>query len=471
MIGNSNTQVGIKGDTLEKAFGKTFEKNVLWLTLHDQDFAQQTIGHLTSDQFEHLPYQTLITTFRNINEAHGGKHLATLDTIQADLTARYNAAKEGSPSRETAAAALRSCKNLRKRKSMLSADREYTFSNVRRFVAIRNTREALIKSADLLAAGKIDDIPEIVSTAVMTGSLKPNIGIKYANVRKRLKMYTQNQQHRIRSSTDLPLIDGVMAGGLPSKTLGVFVAPQGRGKTMAMVHVGAAALIQGLTVVHCSLEIAEVDIALRYDARLTGLPISRITQDPDHFTDVLLRTAHDMEGKLYIKEWGSNEASTWDIRAYLKTLEQHEHVKPDVLLVDYAALLRPTRNRKEMRFELGDIARELRQLSKDYECAVWTASQTNKEGQKSDLPEIQHAAETSELMNVADVVFSFGQTLEEKRRERLRWAIVKNRVGGCVGRVVDCIVKEDTQLFTQAKRQSQAVEDLNKSRKRHHGSE
>lgn len=465
--GNESATQETNSDTLFGVAGRKFEKNVLWLTLHDQDFAQQTAGHLTSDQFDYIPYQTIVSTYRDINDKHGGKHVATLDSVHTDLTARYNKAREGSPTKEALGAALKSCRILGKRTKILTADREFIIEKVRDFIVTRNLREAVYRAAECLSSGKgIDTIPDLINTAALTGSLRPSIGIKYAHVKKRIRMYGEEEKVRRRSPTDIPMIDETLLGGLPSKMLGVFVAPQGRGKTMAMIHVGAAALLRGLTVVHCTLEIPDVVVARRYDGRLTGIPINELSQKLERYKRVLIKSAHKLSGKLYIKEWGSNEASTLDIRAYLKNLEKYEGVTPDVIMVDYAELLRPTRIRKEVRFELGDIARELRQIAKDYDCAVWTASQITKEGQRSDIPEMHHSRETSVLMDVADYVCGFGQTLQEKRRERLRWANLKNRIGGRVGRVVDCIVKEETQLFSQAAHQSQALETINDSRRK-----
>ena len=453
-------------ETLSTAFGRSFERRVLWLLLNDTDFNQLTSGYIESDHFDYLPYQIILEAYKEINDKHRNGDSPSIESIQAELIQRHAKIKENSPRKESLANSIEACAKLARIRKVRETDREYIIANIRKFIQIKRTKEALLQSVDLLSEGKVEGIPELLKEAVMSAGLSPDLGIRYSSVKTRLKRYVTESQTRIKSPTDIPLIDEVLDGGLYSKMLGVVVGPQGRGKTMALIHIGAAALVRGLNVIHITLELPEVNIAQRYDGRMTGIAINELSGKLDHYRTTIIKCTRKIAGNLYIKEWGSNEASTIDIRAYLKALERHWEVKPDIILVDYAALLRPVTKRKELRFELGDTARELRQLGKDYDAAVWTASQINKMGQQSDMPEMHHSAETSELMNVADLVLTFGQSIQEKRRGRMRWMIAKNRIGGHVGRVVDLVSQEDTQTFRQCKRQSQALEDIAISRER-----
>lgn len=456
-------------DSLGQAYGKRFERQALWLLLHDKEFSQLIADHITSDHFDYAPYQLIADSFNEIISEHSRKRPPSIDTIHADLSLRCNRIRDNSPRKEALLEALEVCDKLSRSKPVTGTDREYVFDRIDDFIQVKRMREALLESADLLADGKIAQIRDVVNDAAISGKLAQNIGIRYKDVAVRMKKYEREQNIRVHSPTDIPLIDDVLNGGLYSKYFGVIIAPQGRGKTMALIHIGAAALLRGYTVVHITLELDEIVVAQRYDGRLTGIAINELANKPERYKNDLVTSAKQISGNLYIKEWGTNEASALDIRSYLKLLERTEDIKPDVLLVDYAALLKPYKQRKELRLEMGDTARELRQIAKDFNCAVWTASQVTKEGQRADMPDMSQAAETSEIINVADFVMLFGQTIAEKKRGRMRWFIGKNRIAGHVGRTVDVAVDEATQLFTQTSHQTSSIEDVmvNTKRKRY----
>lgn len=57
-----------------------------------------------------------------------------------------------------------------------------------------------------------------------------------------------------------------MDGGLGSGELGVFVAPAGIGKSMALVSIAAAAVEKGLNVIYYTLELAEGYVGSRFDS-------------------------------------------------------------------------------------------------------------------------------------------------------------------------------------------------------------
>lgn len=223
--------------------------------------------------------------------------------------------------------------------------------------------------------------------------------------------------------------------------------------TMALVNIGCECLLAGLNVIHVTLEISALEASYRYDARMTGLPINEIMSGLSRHKATIRKNTKRLQANLFIKEWGSDEASAMDVRAYLKMLEARTGVIPDVLLVDYADLLRPVHQRKDLRIELKDTMRALRQISKDWDCAVWTASQTNREGWEAERISLKTIAEAWEKATISDVIIALCQTYEEKRKDKMRWMVLKNRQGGHEGHTVDCKAWGSTQLIEQARQQ------------------
>jgi replicative DNA helicase len=340
------------------------------------------------------------------------------------------------------------------------SERAYVLDRLADFVTQRATANALVESANLLTQGKLDEIREQIISALETGSrqVEPQAGLEFTNLKERLTKYAAHRKlaATVRSPLDLPVLDELLRGGLEPGTLGFFISPTGRGKTMALVNAGVAAMMLGLNVVHCTLELGQEVMAHRYDARLTGIPINEIAARASKYLRNMIAAAKKVKGsRLIIRAWGSDEASVADIRTYLRVLESSKGIRPQVLLVDYADLLRAYRAAKDRRFELADTVRSLRQLAADYNCAVWTASQTNREGFHSKVLSMHEIAECIEKANIADVLIGLCASREEQRSGRMRLVLLKNRLGGGEGTIVTCRVDAATQLIQQAARQPQ----------------
>jgi len=135
-----------------------------------------------------------------------------------------------------------------------------------------------------------------------------------------------------------------------------------------------------------------------------------------------------MDGSLIIKEYPTKSASTNTIRAHLSRLVKRGIV-PGLVIVDYADLLRPVTVRKEKRNELESIYEELRALSTEFSCPIWTASQTNRSGLNAEVITMEQISEAFNKCFVADFIFSVSRTIEDKQKNLGKIFIAKNRNG------------------------------------------
>jgi hypothetical protein len=100
-----------------------------------------------------------------------------------------------------------------------------------------------------------------------------------------------------------------------------------------------------------------------------------------------------------------------------------------LIIVDYADLLRPVVVRKEKRNELESIYEELRGLSTEFQCPIWTASQTNRSGLNAEVITMEQISEAFNKCFVADFIFSVSRTIDDKQNNRGKIFIAKNRNG------------------------------------------
>jgi replicative DNA helicase len=211
---------------------------------------------------------------------------------------------------------------------------------------------------------------------------------------------------------------------LGKSELGVVIAPTGAGKSFCLVHLGAQGIKEGKVVVHYTLELGDTIIATRYDSCLTGYPLSDII----NFKDEIYEEIKDIEGKLIVKEYPTKSASTNTIKSHLNKLIKRG-IKPGLIIVDYADLLKPVVVRKEKRNELESIYEELRGISTEYCCPIWTASQTNRSGLNAEVITMEQISEAFNKCFVADFIFSVSRTIEDKQNNQGKMFIAKNRNG------------------------------------------
>jgi hypothetical protein len=104
-------------------------------------------------------------------------------------------------------------------------------------------------------------------------------------------------------------------------------------------------------------------------------------------------------------------------------------VHVDMIIIDYGDLLRPVRYLKEKRNELESIYEELRAIASEYQCPVWTASQTNRSGLNAEVITMESISEAFNKCFVADFIFSISRTIDDKTTNGGRMFVAKNRNG------------------------------------------
>ena len=296
---------------------------------------------------------------------------------------------------------------------------EYVKDTSLDFCKKQKLKEAMLESVKLLQTSSFEEISKVIDNALRLGS-DNNFGHDYK------KDFEARYQIKSRNpvSTDWKLIDKICKNGLGKGELGVVIAPTGAGKSMALVHLGAAALKAGKNVVHYTLELAEDVVGLRYDSCLSGVSLN----DLFSLKELVRETCMEIKGELILKEYPTKTASPKTLKTHLEKLRK-KGFNIDMIIVDYGDILKPTSNFREKRNELESIYEELRAISQIYECPVWTASQTNRSGLNAEVITMESISEAFNKCFVADFIFSISRTIEDKVSNTGRLFVAKNRNG------------------------------------------
>ena len=394
-------------------FGKSFQESLCKLILEDRPFSDQ-IGEVLDVNFFELKYLQVfcrkIFDYKERYNIHPSSDIMTT-IIRTDLKGEEEILQ----------------KQTRDYFARIQVDQsktdgsEYIKETALDFCKKQKLKEAIGKSIKLLSknTSSFDEIRVLINEALRLGA-DNNFGYDY------IKDFEERFHIKARNpvATGWPLIDNIVGGGLGGGELGVCVAPTGAGKSMALVHIGAQALIQGKTVVHYTLELRDTVVARRYDSCITGFELSSLVGNKAE----VLEAVKDIDGRLIVKEYPTKSASTATIRNHLKRL-QIQGIEPDIIIVDYGDLLRPTQVRKEKRIELECIYEELRGMALEFKCPIWTASQTNRSGLNAEVITMESISEAFNKCFVSDFIFTISRTIEDKNTNSGRMFVAKNRNG------------------------------------------
>ena len=390
-------------------YGKAFQEGLIQLIYEDRPFADQ-ITEVLDVNFLELEYLRVfvskIIDYRNRYTTHPSAE-ALLTILRTDLDNEDKVVQ----------------KQVRDYFARITArdatDTQYIKEQSLDFCRKQNLKEAMLKSVNLLQTCSFDEISQLINDSLKLGS-DTDFGYDYvADFEQRFV-----PKHRLPVTTGWKDVDVICGGGLGKSELGVVIAPTGTGKSMVLVHLGTEAIKEEKVVIHYTLELQDTVIANRYDSCLTGYPLSDIIT----FKEEVYEEVKQLNGKLIIKEYPTKSASTNTIKSHLTKLLKRG-IKPGMIIVDYADLLRPVTARKEKRTELESIYEELRALSTEFQCPIWTASQTNRSGLNAEVITMEQISEAFNKCFVADFIFSVSRTIEDKQNNTGKIFIAKNRNG------------------------------------------
>jgi hypothetical protein len=177
---------------------------------------------------------------------------------------------------------------------------------------------------------------------------------------------------------------------------------------------------------------SEDKIAQRFDSIMTLVPQAKLKETTSQLT-VLQRIEKfksTFEGSdLVIKEFPTGEANVNTVRSLLFQLQTHKEFKPDVLIVDYLELLRPTREIDQEYRAQQRIAEELRGLGMKENILVWTATQTNRQGKAVKVITDAELGDSYGKIRTCDFAVSLNQSEEEFDSGTMRAYVMKSRNG------------------------------------------
>tara|TARA_Y100000114_G_scaffold51739_1_gene47204 strand:- start:6023 stop:7417 length:1395 start_codon:yes stop_codon:yes gene_type:complete len=303
------------------------------------------------------------------------------------------------------------------------------------FTRRQELERAILKAADLLEKGTYDPVEKLIKDAVQI-SLTNDLGIEYWEDPRARLMGLKDGNGQI--STGWPALDRKLFGGFNKGELNIFAGGSGSGKSLFMQNMAVNWALAGLNGVYLTLELSEGLCAMRIDSMVTDIPSKDIFKDMDS-VELKLGMTSKKSGSLRIKYMPA-QSNINDIRAYLKELQIQTNVKLDYICVDYLDLLMPVSAKvspNDQFIKDKYVSEELRNLAKEFDIVMVTASQLNRAAVEEIEFDHSHIAGGISKINTADNVIGIFTSRAMRERGRYQIQFMKTRSSSGVGQKVD----------------------------------
>ena len=386
-------------------YGWSFQVKVLAAMFVDRTFLQQIADIIQSDYFESDANSWLLDIL--IDHFREYKTPPSKDVLKVKVTEIDNDILK--------TAVLEQLKEVFR--YMESSDLTFVKDEILKFCKNQEIKRAIMDSVGLLKMGNYDEIKSKMDSAMKAGA-DTDIGHEYK--KDVVARYNEAARHTVTTGWDV--IDDLMDGGLAPGELGVVMAPAGIGKSWMLINIGANAIKQNKTVIHYTLELNENYVGQRYDSVITGIA----AQNLKNYTDDIEDKLKNISGELIIKYYPTKSVGVMGIKAHVeKTIMLGN--KPDLIVVDYADLLKVSS--KDKHEALEELYEDLRGMAGEYGVPVWTATQANRSALEDDIIEADKIASSYGKVMVSDFLMSLSRKVEDKLSGTGRGHVIKNRFG------------------------------------------
>lgn len=320
-------------------------------------------------------------------------------------------------------------------KRLSTATLKYIEDSIKNFVSCQALKRAIYESIDDLGdIDKHNNVKERIENALTIGASLDDFGIDVYEDNEIISRWKKRRENKeiIKLSSGWDCFDNIFEGFGEGEVF-TFTGPAHSGKSMYLVNVGANQLLQKRNVLHISLEMSEAITSQRYDMRLLGLTKNELKtpKASNKIKDLL----SNYIGRLIIKRFPSDMITASDIYTYMRRLEMVKKFVPDILIIDYADIMRSLNHYNDRRFELESIYNQVRNLGIEQHIPIVTATQLNRMSlEKLEAGKILtegNIAESYGISRIIDCGVTINATPLDNAKNRSTIYVFKNRDGVC----------------------------------------
>lgn len=389
-----------------------YEYVILFNSCVNQEYLSTIIEHLDPGYFNNKQVRTILKTIVSFFNERGT--CPTLTEIKTRLTTEE---EKGSYNEVV---------NVFKQLDT-NFNKEELLTNTETFLKERSMYKIIVETAEKYSNGQAD-IGEVLNKFEKTYSinLTEDLGHWYfEDVENHIKELTTIYNP---IPTSWKFLDEKLEGGLYPKTLTCFVGQVNIGKSIVLGNIATNMLMNNRNVLLISLEMSEFMYSKRISTQLTQIPHNQLKLYTDELKQQIIHIKNQVESKIVVKEYPPKTVTVRHIDSYITKLVR-KGFKPEIVVLDYINLLKPSTKNLNSYESVKEIAEQLRALSFKYNIPFVTASQVNRPAFNAANPGMESISESIGLAATCDVICSLWQEEEDKELGIINLGMQKNRFG------------------------------------------
>ena len=401
----------------EKNFGYlgfTFQQSLIKAIIEDKKYGETIIDVIESKFFDNNSFRFIMENMKELYKSYN--KIPNYDTLAQKIMAE-GGNKDSSKVHVDTLEAIKDNE----------AQTEYVKDTALNFCKQQNLKKELKGVQNIIDNGDFESyhkIEEIIQKALQVGITNDDATDVFHGIDEALE-----SDYRLPIATGIVGVDEVLKGGLGRGELGVVLAPTGTGKTTLLTKFANTAYNLDFNVLQIFFEDNPGNIKRKHYTIWT-----EITPDEQpEFKEEVKRKVEEVQarskGSLKLLKLASDHITISDIKSKVRKM-QSEGFKVDLLIIDYIDCVSAEKstNGEEWKGE-GSVMRSLEAMTGEFDMAIWTATQGNRESISSEVVTGDQMGGSIKKAQIAHVILSIGKTLEQKEHNLATLTLLKSRIG------------------------------------------
>jgi len=398
--------------------GANYQLSLLKLIIEDRKFSETIIEVIEPDYFDNSGMKFIVQNIKEYFETYG-KTVPQYNAIEEQIKAE----SISDTNRKSNLDMLLNIKNHVIELGSIPGTKDRAI----KFCKQQVVKKAIKKIEEITKRGDFEQystIEKIIQDALQVGVMDHEIEDVFDNVLMALQA-----DNRRPIPTGVNGIDGLLDGGLGRGELGVVLAPTGTGKTTLLTKFANEAYNSGYNVVQIFFEDNINNIKRKHFTIWTGISPKDQPLDAEKIEQIVAERRKESKGELRLLKLPSDSVTISEIKSKLRKL-QSDGFRIDLVTLDYVDCITPekTNYNEEWKGD-GAIMRQLESMTSEFDVAIWTATQGNRESIKSEVVTTDQMGGSIKKAQIGHVVLSIGKTIEQKEQNLATITLLKSRIG------------------------------------------
>lgn len=393
--------------------GATFQQSLIKAIIEDKKYGENIIDVIESRFFDNNAFKFIMENLKELYKSYN--KIPDYNTLAQKIMAENG-------NKDSARIHIDTLEIIK-----TSVETEYVKDTALNFCKQQNLKRELKNVQSIIENGDFESyakIEQIIQKALQVGIINDDATDVFHDIEGALE---KDFRHPI--PTGIVGIDNLLKGGLGIGELGVVLAPTGTGKTTLLTKFANTAYNLGYNVLQIFFEDNPGNIKRKHYTIWSGIAPDEQSDNKDEVLFRVKEVQDRTQGSIKLLKLQSDGVTISEIKSKIRKMIS-DGFKIDLLLIDYVDCISPERstNGEEWKGE-GSIMRQLESMTNEFEIAIWTATQGNRDSISSEVVTADQMGGSIKKAQIGHIILSLGKTLEQKEHNLATLTLLKSRIG------------------------------------------